>query len=464
MDKLRLMTAIFMGKMILWLTKIAGSQGTVLPGKVARQIYPDILKTLGKNIAEEIIVVTGTNGKTTTSNMIAQILIEHGYSMVHNAAGANMMTGITTAFLTSTNLQGTKIFDYALLEVDEANVPLLIQEITPKVVLITNFFRDQLDRFGEVDNAVNLVKNCLQDTGIELVLNADDPLVTHFQKETGLHCWYFGFDDTDYDKFIDSENKEGKHCVFCGHELAYYRYHYAQLGKFYCKNCNNQNPTANFLGKNLALTPFISFDVNDIHLTSPYQGFYNAYNILAAVAIAKLVGLEDAPIIQAIYKYQPRDGRMEKFNINGKRVVLILVKNPTGLNQALSVLANDLVDKNILFVLNDNAADGRDVSWIWEADLEVIADKDYKVKEIVCAGKRSEDMAARIIYTSFFTEHIHIMPAIETAIKKIVSTASEVCYVLSTYTALQECRQILIKMEKQNTVLESKPEPRKSES
>lgn len=457
MDKLRLVVAITMGKLVLWLTKLVGSQGTVLPGKVARIIYPDILRALSKNIAEEIIVVTGTNGKTTTSNMIAQILIEHGYSMVHNAAGANMMTGITTAFLTSTNLMGNKTSDYALLETDEANVPLLIQEITPKVILITNFFRDQLDRFGNVDTTVNLIKNCLQDTGIELVLNADDPLVTHFQKETGLHCWYFGFDKTVYDKVEDPNHKEWKQCVFCGNELSYFRYHYAQLGKFYCNNCQNQNPTTNFLGKNLALTPFISFDVNDIHITSPYQGFYNAYNILAAVAIAKLVGLQDASIIQAIYKYQPRDGRMEKFNINGKRVVLILVKNPTGLNQALSVLENDFLDKNILFVLNDKAADGRDVSWIGEADLEVITNLDYKIKEIVCAGSRSEDMAARIEDTNFPLENTHMIPAVEPAIKKTLSIASEVSYVLSTYTALQECRQILVKMEKQNAVLENQP-------
>ncbi len=453
MNRVRLIAAIIIGKILLWLTKLAGSQGTVLPGRVARLIYPDVLKSLGQNIAEEIIVVTGTNGKTTTSNMIAQILIEHDYSIVHNSAGANMLAGITTAFLASTNLGGTKVLDYALLETDEANVPLLIKEVTPKVVLITNFFRDQLDRFGELDNTINLIKDGLRNTDIELVLNADDPLVTHFQHDTGLHCWYFGFDETEYDKIMDSESREGKHCVFCGHVLTYHRYHYAQLGKFYCQNCSNKNPSPNFLGKNLTLNPFISFEVNDIHLTSPYQGFYNAYNILAAVSIAKLVGLRDEPIIQAIYKYQPRAGRMENFNINGQRVILILVKNPTGLNQALSALGNDLVDKNILFVLNDQAADGRDISWIWDADLEVIANDDYKVKTVICAGRRSGDIAVRVKYTDFNPERIQIASKIEAGIKKAVGEASEVTYVLSTYTALFECRKVLVKMEAQNNLI-----------
>ena len=253
MDKFRFIAAIATAKILMWLIRLLGGQGTALPGKVARIIYPRVLEVLGENITEEIMIVTGTNGKTTTTNMIAEILKEHNYSIVHNSAGANMLVGITTTFIEHTNLTGTRKFDYALLETDEANVPLLIKEITPKVVLITNFFRDQLDRYGEMEYVINLIKDAVRDTNIELVLNADDPLVSHFHRDTGLHCWYFGFDKTNYDTTNNLESKEGRFCVICGHELTFERYHYAQLGKFYCPQCENQNPRPNFKARDLVM-------------------------------------------------------------------------------------------------------------------------------------------------------------------------------------------------------------------
>lgn len=447
MSKIRLIVAIITGKLIIFLTRFTGSQGTVMPGRIARIIYPDILKALGENITEEIIVVTGTNGKTTTSNMIAQILKEHDYSLVHNAAGANMLTGITTAFIEKTNLLGTKKFNYALLETDEANIPLLLKEINPKVILITNFFSDQLDRFGQLDNIINLIKDAVRNTNIELVLNADDPLVAHFQEDTGLHCWYFGFKETDYDSTEGQDNKVGKYCVFCGEELVFDKYHYAQLGKFHCTSCGNRNPEPNFVGRSLIMDPTISFYVNDIFIQSPYQGFYNAYNILAAVSIAKLVGLQDKFITEAIKKYQPQAGRMESFIIGGKKVILILVKNPIGLNQALAALSNELKSKNILFVLNDNAGDGRDVSWIWEADLEEVATDKFNINNFICAGSRSGDIAVRIKYTDFPEDNISLVEGLEEGIRKVVHADSEVGYILSTYSALFACRKILVKLQ-----------------
>lgn len=446
MGKIRLIIAIIIGKLMICLTKLTGSQGTVFPGRIARIIYPDILKILGENISEEIIVITGTNGKTTTSNMVAQILKEHDYSLVHNAAGANMITGITTAFIDKTNLMGTKIFHYALLETDEANIPLLLKELTPKVVVITNFFSDQLDRFGQLDNIINLVKDALINTKIELVLNADDPLVTHFQSDTGLHCWYFGFKGTDYDKKDSSyNNKEGKHCVFCQSELVFDKYHYAQLGKFYCPNCGNKNPEPNFVAHSLVMNPTISFWVNDIYIESPYQGFYNAYNILAAVSIAKLVGLKDEFITNAIKIYQPQAGRMESFNIAAKKVILILVKNPIGLNQAMAALEQEIQSKNILFILNDNAGDSRDVSWIWETDLEMLATNQLNINNFICAGTCSGDIAVRLKYSGFPAGNIVLVKNLAEGIEELITRDSEVCYLFTTYSALFSSRKMLIK-------------------
>ncbi len=447
-ERLRKILAITAGKIIIFLSRMLGNQGTDFPGRAARKIYPEILKILAANIREEIFIVTGTNGKTTTTNMIASILREKGYSLVHNTAGANMLTGITTAFIEASDLLGRQKFDYALLEVDEAFVPLLIKEARPRVVIITNFFRDQLDRYGELDHTINLIKDGVRNTDIELILNGDDPLVSHFHNDTGLHCWYYGFEDTIYDALESMESREGRYCVFCGHELDYRRYHYAQLGQFRCPQCDNHNPDFNFTANKLKMNPFIKMNVNDLVIQSPYQGFYNAYNILAAVSAARLVGIEDGIIQSAIAGYRPRAGRMENFIINGRRTVLILVKNPTGLNQTLSTLLYDTKSKNLFIALNDNAADGRDISWIWDADVEMLASEKARISHVVCSGQRSGDIAVRIKYSGIDSGIINIKSNLAEGIELAVGGPGEVSYILSTYTALFECQKILKKLQK----------------
>ncbi len=447
---MRKLLAIVIGKMLIILSRSLGNQGTDFPGRVAGKIYPGILKDLALNIREEIFIVTGTNGKTTTSNMIAAILKEKGYTLVHNTAGANMLGGITTAFIQASDLFGRKKFDYALLEVDEAYVPMLIKAARPGAVIITNFFRDQLDRYGELDYTINLIKDGVRNTGIELVLNGDDPLISHFQRDTGLHCWYYGFADTIYDSLESRESREGRYCVFCGNEIEYRRYHYAQLGKFRCRQCGNQNPDLNFTGHSLQMDPFIGMKVNDLEVRSPYQGFYNAYNILAAVSTGRLVGIEDSIIQRAISGYQPRAGRMENFIINAKRTVLILVKNPTGLNQTLATLLYDQASKNLFMALNDNAADGRDISWIWDADVEMLAEPQARIVHVVSSGLRSGDMAVRVKYSGLEASLINIRSSLEEGIRLAVDGPGEVSYILSTYTALFECQKILTRMQEES--------------
>lgn len=446
MQVIRRIIAIAIAKLLICLSRILGNQGTDFPGRVARIIDPDILKKLAANVQEEIYIITGTNGKTTTTNMIARILEEKGYFFVHNRAGANMVTGITTAFIKEANLWGNRPFEYALLETDEANVPLLLKELTPRVVLITNFFRDQLDRYGELDRIISLIKDAVRDTDIELVLNADDPLVVHFQNETGLHCWYYGFDDTDYDVFEGEESREGRFCAFCGEELQYERFHYAQLGKFQCLKCGSHNPRRNFTGHNLRMTPQIHFYVNNMEIYSPYLGFYNAYNILAAVSVAKLVGIQDDIVQRAIARYQPRAGRMEQFQIGDKKAIQILVKNPTGLNQTLAALNTDPASKSLFFALNDNAADGRDVSWIWDAQVENIAIPGAAIKGITCSGLRSGDAALRFKYAGFNEEIIMVESDLEAGIKSCLNIEAEVYYFLCTYTTLFASRKILSRL------------------
>jgi len=202
--------AILAGKAIILASRLAGNQGSNLPGRVAARIYPPILQVLGRNIRRSTLVITGTNGKTTTSNMVAAIIRAQGNTLVHNQAGANMIPGITTAFINSTNWLGTKPFDFALLETDEANVPLLLQVLKPRYLLITNFFRDQLDRFGELDHTIGLIKEAVKATDIDLVLNGDDPLQSDFALATGLRCWYYGFANTIYDSLAGADSRRSR--------------------------------------------------------------------------------------------------------------------------------------------------------------------------------------------------------------------------------------------------------------
>lgn len=448
MFNIRKIAAIVVGKTIINLSRIAGNQGSTLPGKLASRIYPPLLKELGNNTYKDTFIITGTNGKTTTTNMIAAIIKEQGYSYVHNQAGANMLNGITTAFITQTNFTGTRPFDYALLETDEANVPLLLTIIKPRFILITNFFRDQLDRYGELDYTINLIKEAVKSSDVEMILNADDPLESHFPQKTGRPCWYYGFGDSEYDSFAGAESREGRYCVICGHELEYSRFHYAQLGAFHCPQCDNHNPIPHFLGSQLKMADGIYVKVNDLAVESPYQGFYNAYNILAAVALTQLAGFAENVIQKALTEFRPQAGRMETFNIKGKRVILILVKNPTGLNQSLSILTLDKSPKNIFLALNDNAADGRDISWIWDAEVEVIAEQESRINRIICSGQRSGDMAVRMKYSGIDSEKITIQPALQTGIEQTINLDSEVSYILCTYTALFASRKILVKMQK----------------
>ncbi len=441
--------AILVGKFIILASRIAGNQGSTLPGRVAGLIYPSILEALSRNTVRSTLVITGTNGKTTTTNMVAAIIKAQGNSLVHNKAGANMLTGITTAFIRSTNLLGNKKFDYALLETDEANVPLLLQVLQPRYLLITNFFRDQLDRFGELDYTISLIKEAVKGTGVDLVLNSDDPLQSNLAAETGLHCWYYGFADTIYDTPAGSDSREGRYCVVCGQELHYSRFHYAQLGTFKCPDCGDSNPVPDFLATQLQLTPSLDFKVNGLPIESPYQGFYNAYNVLAAVTIGRLIGMDTSVIQKALYEFRPQAGRMESFTIGGKKVILILIKNPTGFNQSLTMLSMDPAAKNLFLALNDNAADGRDVSWIWDADVELLCPEIDAINRIVCSGLRSGDMAVRIKYAGVPNHKINILPDLEEGITEAVRLESAVSYILCTYTALFASRKILVKLQKQ---------------
>lgn len=446
MFKIRKVLALVAGKSLIALSRALGGQGTNLPGRLASLIYPPLLSELSRNITGACFMVTGTNGKTTTCNLAAAIIREQGFSIVHNQAGANMLAGITTAFIQNSDLLGQRTHDYALLETDEANVAPLLQIIEPRYILITNFFRDQLDRYGELDITVNLISRAVKGTAIELILNADDPLQSHWPSLTGLKCLYYGFDHTAYDNLDSADSREGRYCMLCGHELEYSYYHYAQLGRFQCPHCGHHNQQLDYVGSELSLEDGIAFKIGDLRLESRFQGFYNAYNILAAATLALESGFDKDIIKRAIASHQPAAGRMENFIIRGKQVFLILVKNPTGFDQSLAMLTGDIHTKNIFMALNDNAADGRDVSWIWDTQVEILARSEEKITGLICSGQRSGDMALRFKYAGLDTSKIVIEPDLSKAIEQTLSLEGQVTYILCTYTALFACRKILLRL------------------
>lgn len=431
------------------MSRLLGNQGTDFPGRVARKIYPDILRALSGRVKKGTILITGTNGKTTTSNLIASVIRESGLNLVHNQAGANMMAGITTAFIEAAPVFKASCFDYALLETDEANVPLLLNEIHADFLVVTNFFRDQLDRYGELDTTVAVIREAARKYSLEVLLNADDPLSAAFRNQD-LILHFYGFDHTVYDSRESRESREGRFCLQCGAELAYLRFHYAQLGKFKCPGCGQENPEPKFLGSGLRMEPLVEFRVEDARIRSNYQGFFNAYNLLAAFSMSRLLGIESPIIEKALSNHRPRAGRMESFEIGGKECMLVLVKNPTGLNQSLSALLNTPGVKDIFFALNDNAADGRDVSWIWDADMEMIDSRQQDINMMVCSGQRSGDIAVRAKYAGLDTRKIILEPDLKAGIKKAVSGPGERAYILCTYTALFAARKIMVRLQKES--------------
>jgi UDP-N-acetylmuramyl tripeptide synthase len=435
--------AIAAGKWIRTLSRLSGRQGSDLPGKIALKIYPELLRELALTVESGIYMVTGTNGKTTTTNMAGAIFREAGYGYVHNRAGANMLSGITTAFIEATNWSGRRKISRALLEVDEASLPVVLRYLTPQTLLITNFFRDQLDRYGELDRLLDLLKNAITGRGIELILNGDDPLMRAFDAVDAEHK-FFGFAESPYDRAQSSGNREGRYCLFCGQELSYERFHYAQLGDYRCAGCGNHNPPIDFRAEQLELTGGITFSLGNTRYTSPYQGFFNAYNMLAAVALAREAGVPEALIRSALEAFPPQNGRMEEFIIQGRPATLALIKNPTGLEQVVSALREDPRSKNLLLILNDRAADGKDVSWIWDAELEAYnLPEDAHILRVATAGTRGGDMALRLKYAGFSPDKITAGEDIAAGVENVLAGDGERTYVLSTYTALFEVRKVL---------------------
>ena len=421
--------------------------GTSLPGKVLLRMEPRAVGLLARGLDRGSVVVSATNGKTTTSGMIARVLVEHGLTPVHNRAGANMKGGVATALLEQRG-------DIGLFEVDEAWLREVVNELSPQTVLLSNLFRDQLDRYGELemlaDEWAALVAAGEGKTAF--VLNADDPLVADLGRDTEgnprRRITYFGLEDRAHALERIEHASDAKHCRRCGTAYLYSAAYLGHLGDYACPNCGNARPQPQVSARAVEL---LGMSGSRFTLTTPrgetrialrLPGLYNVYNAVAAAACCLELGMSLEEIRRGLESFSAAFGRAEQIPVGNRKLAILLVKNPAGANEVFRTLAaagDSGLD--VWMVLNDRIADGRDVSWIWDADFETLVPH---ASRVVCSGTRAEELALRLKYAGAAPERLEVEPQLERGLDRALETNGDgTLYALPTYTALLELREVL---------------------
>ena len=454
---LRDRSAVFAAQAACTLIKKMGlGLGSNLPGRIARKVSPGVLGALAAQSDKGVLAVTGTNGKSTTSGILSSILRTAGFTFVHNKQGANLVTGITASLVqTASFVDGIKA-DYCLFEIDEAALPLVAREAHIKCVVVTNLFRDQLDRFGELDTTSKLIAKGIMQQGSHAVLNADDPNVAQMVPE--VERLFYGIDHVDSGaasvseiKGLKADSTELAYCRNCQTEVVYDRIFYGQIGHWRCPACDHSRPVPQVRAFDVVVGPLSSRfklalgeRVEDCYL--PLPGLFNVYNALAAAACAFSQGVSAEAIRSGIKDYTTLFGRSEKLTVEGKPVVVQLIKNPAGATQAV---ASCVADSNpgILIAINDNLADGRDVSWLWDADFEQLANKLSQSENatVTVSGLRAEDMAVRMKYAGLSADRIHVQSRLSLALKSALDglAPGQTLWILPTYTNLLDLQKIM---------------------
>ena len=441
---IRRVLAVWTAKLISTACRLAGKQGVTLAGKIALKIDPEILRDLSSQVREKIFVVCGTNGKTTTNNLLCAAIEAEGRKVVCNHTGSNMLPGVAAAFALAARWNGRLDADYACIEIDEASTVRVFPHFKPDCMVLTNLFRDQLDRYGEIDITMKLLDRAMKMApDMKVVVNADDALSWYLASESGNPCITYGISEKTEDVQSMNEIREGRFCKRCGERLEYEFYHYSQIGKYRCPNCGFARPEADFDASGISLKNGISFTVEGHRIHVGYRGFYNVYNVLAAYSAAREAGVRPRNFDRMLTKFNPQNGRMEKFRIGGTEIVLNLAKNPAGFNQNISAVLEDRREKDIIIVINDNAQDGLDISWLWDVDFDRLCEE--SVRSITVSGIRCQDMRLRMKYVDIPSE---LIPDVETAVKARVKDGCGNLYMLVNYTALYSTRGILARMEK----------------
>ncbi len=434
-DQLRLGFAVSVSKTVTSIVRgLKLGAASVLPGEIARRIYPNLLPKLFQQVDQGVILVVGTNGKTTTSLLLRQILADQSAKIVHNATGANLVNGLVTALLESTNLWGKLKVDYAILEVDENVLPLVLKSCEPQYILGLNLFRDQLDRYGEVDSIsrrwLEAIKPLPKTTTV--ILNADDPTLNYLGQRLPQKVLFFGLNEPDLYLSEIPHAVDSIYCPSCGHLLEYKGVYVSHQGDYICPSCD-------FRKGDLA--------VESKEWSQILIGVYNKYNTLAAGLLAQEIGIERTAINETIRNFKAAFGRAEELTIKGKKVRILLAKNPVGMNETIRAV-NDIKARGessvTLMVLNDRIPDGTDVSWIWDVDMENLT---ALGGTIVVSGDRVFDLALRLRYSETSPNQVKLI--VEEDLGKAITIAlehspeTETLHIIPTYSAMLEVRQIL---------------------
>ena len=431
------------------LSRVSGrGGGTTLPGRLLVRMAPDAIGRLAAPLERGSIVVSSTNGKTTTAGMIASILRAAGREPVHNRAGSNMHWGVATALLEQRGEEG-------LFELDEAWLPKVAPQLRPRLLVLTNLFRDQLDRYGELERLADewaVLVDSLVGTS-EFALCADDPLIADLGRDRELRrrpgVTYFGIEDTSQALPQLQHAHDAKHCRRCGAPYAYDRAFVGHLGHYTCPNCDADRPTPDVAATEVELRGMagsairVTTPEGALSLELPLPGLYNVYNALAAITAGLRSGVPLATVKQGLQAMTAVFGRVETIEVaGGKTVSILLVKNPAGANEVLRTLSMEREGDglDLWIALNDRIADGRDVSWIWDADFELLTDG---VRRVVCAGTRAPEMALRLKYAGWPESRIEVVPQVSRSLDAAVAAAPERLFALPTYTALLEMRNLL---------------------
>ena len=421
--------------------------GTTLPGRLLLRMEPTAIVRMGARLDRGATLISATNGKTTTAAMLAALLASEGRRPVHNRAGSNMTWGIATALLEQRGREG-------LFEVDEAWLPEVAGQLDPSLVVLGNLFRDQLDRYGETEAlADEWAKTVAERAGrSRFVLNADDPLVADLGRDAEGRrrggVVYFGIDDASQALPELQHAFDARHCRRCGHPYAYERAFVGHLGHYSCPSCGAERPVPDVAATAVELhgmggsTVGLRIPGGELRIELPLPGLYNVYNALAAISAALDLGIEPGRIGAALAGMHGAFGRVETVAVGEKSVSILLVKNPAGANEVLRTLRLEAGEArlDLWIALNDRVADGRDVSWVWDADFELLGGS---VRRVTCAGTRAPEMALRLKYAGWPEEAIAVEPGIERSLDRALDEAPGRLFALPTYTALLELHKVL---------------------
>ncbi|HEY1451192.1 MAG TPA: MurT ligase domain-containing protein [Solirubrobacteraceae bacterium] len=450
---------------VAMLSRLRGGGATSAPGKVLLRLEPRAINELGVRLRQGSVLVSATNGKTTTAAMAAGIFERAGVTLVHNAQGANMAGGIATALLTAARPRGAIAGELGLFEVDELWLDAVAAQLQPRVILLGNLFRDQLDRYGELETIAERWAADLH--ADQLVLNADDPLIADLGRERP-ETLYFGVNDSSLALAGMSHAADAKHCRRCGAPYAFDAIYLGHLGDYHCPSCGQRRPQPAVWAGDVALEGVraarftLHTPAGEASISLALPGLYNVYNALAAAALATSLEIPFADIVDGLQDTRAAFGRAETIMLKPstanaavrhesdavmtapRELRILLVKNPAGANEVLRTLALEPGEHDVLGVLNDKIADGRDVSWIWDADFELLAGR---VRRFTCSGSRAPELAVRMKYAGVDPARIQIEPDLSRALEAAAEDrpdAAAPLYALPTYTAMLSLRELLV--------------------